>query len=159
MPSPTIKIKQHSKNHIHDKFFREFFSCLKYAREFLLKWLPDEIKQDTDFDTLTLVQNDFNPTLMGSDEFIADLIFSAEKIRKNSKISTKNYFIIEHKSYYDKLAPFQLYLYQNVLWLRLLKNSTYKKSPLKKLPMVYVILVHQAKKPLIKIPNIKKTLY
>ena len=154
MLNSTIKPKQKSKNHIHDKFFREFFSCLKYARDFLIKWLPDNIKQDTDFDTLALEQNDFNPVVIGSDEFIADLIFSAD--RKNKK--TKHYFIIEHKSYFDLWVPFQLYTYQFVLWLRLkknLKNNSKNKSSPNKLPMVYLILVHQAKCPLNNAPDLK----
>jgi predicted transposase YdaD len=146
------KKNKNTKNHIHDKFFREFFSCLSVARHFLLKWLPEKIKDDTNFDTLTLEQNDFNPALLGSDELIADLIFSADRINKKAK----NYFIIEHKSYFDSQALFQLIVYQTALWLRLSKNKNAKhKLHRKKLPMVYLILVHQAKRPLKIIPNLK----
>ena len=45
-------------------------------------------------------------------------------------------------------------MYQAALWSRLSKNANYKLHR-KKLPMVYLILVHQAKRPLKINPNLK----
>lgn len=78
------------------------------ARDFLLQFLPAELREQLDLSTLAHDKSTFvNPALK---EAFTDSVFSV-KLRKGGEKECLISILVEHKSYADDLAAFQILHY------------------------------------------------
>ncbi len=113
----------------HDKFFKETFSRLEIARDFLQNYLPPAVSVLLDISTLELRKDSF----IDSDlqENFTDLLY---RVTLLSGGEAYVYVLMEHKSYSDPLTPFQLLRYLVRIWERDLRQGQKIVSPI--IPMV-----------------------
>lgn len=85
-----------------DKFFRETMGNVSTAKEFLHHYLPKNILQVIDLDTIEVQKDSFiNKEFK---DYFSDLVFRVVISGKEGYIS----FLFEHKSYPDKAIAIQL---------------------------------------------------
>src|SRR5215207_8333646 len=89
----------------HDQFFRTAMSNKRVAREFLLKYLPEDLTRDINFDILELKNRSFINDLRN--ESMVDVLFQTVLKDKETYI----YLLLEHQSTPDELMPFRLLKY------------------------------------------------
>jgi predicted transposase/invertase (TIGR01784 family) len=119
-------------NHPHDKFFKKMFGEIVIAKDFLQNYLPDEILKITDLSNVTHEKESFIEKDM--EEYYSDLLFRTNINGKDSYI----YFLIEHKSYIDRVVAIQILEYIVKIWkLKAKKN---------KVPLVIPMLVYHGEK-------------
>jgi len=95
----------------HDKFFRVSLGDAETIKEFLELKLPEEIKKDMDFDTLTEKPTSYLDE--GMNDLFSDLVFTVDL-----KGETKGYVVnlFEHKSSVKYDASLQLLKYMVRIW-------------------------------------------
>jgi predicted transposase/invertase (TIGR01784 family) len=121
-----------NKNSPHDKFFKITMTRPEVAKKFLTQYLPENIKDNIDFNTLTLQKESFIDRRMKG--LFVDLLYSA-KFGKNQGYI---YILFEHLSSPDKKIAFRLLKYMiNIMDYHLLYN--------KKLPLVFPIILYTGK--------------
>ena len=101
----------------HDKFFKDILSDIKNAKSFFKEYLPPDIIQSINLDTLCIqkdsfIEKDFK-------EFFSDMLYTVSIEGKKSYI----YFLLEHKSGFDKNTPLQLLQYMIKIWQLHLKQK------------------------------------
>ncbi len=108
----------------HDSFFRKILSDNEIATDYLKSYLPSNISEKLDFSTLTEVSHTYVSKELR--QRFADIVFTCKlrnetdgEVRANVQIS----ILIEHKSYVDKFAPFQIGSYLFSGYLKQIKNS------------------------------------
>jgi predicted transposase/invertase (TIGR01784 family) len=93
-------------NRPHDYFFRRTFDSAEHARDLLRTFLPAELLEDLQLDTLRREKESF---LSPADaESMLDLLYSAQ-CADGSKVVV--YFLMEHKSWVDREIARKLLLY------------------------------------------------
>ena len=113
----------------HDKFFKEMFGRTDVAKDFLNNYLPTEIKDIVDINTLEPQKDSFvNEEL---EEGFSDILFKSSINNKEGYI----YFLFEHKSYSSKDAAFQLLKYIINIW-----EAKLNKESVRELPVVIPML-------------------
>lgn len=118
----------------HNKLFKETFGNIEIAKDFINAYLPTEIRDIVDVDTLKPLKDSFiNKDLK---EVFSDLLFRVDINKKEGFI----YFLFEHKSYRDKLAIFQLLRYMIAIW-----ESKIQKENNNELPVFIPLLIYHAK--------------
>ena len=118
----------------HDKFFKETFSKVSVAKDFLNNYLPQSIMNVIDIDTLEPQKDSFiNEEL---EEGFSDLLF-IENINKREGYF---YFLFEHKSYASKDIAFQLLKYMIEIW-----ETKIKKEGTNELPMIIPLVIYHGK--------------
>ncbi|MBF0523655.1 MAG: Rpn family recombination-promoting nuclease/putative transposase [Deltaproteobacteria bacterium] len=97
-------------NH-HDRFFKKMFSGQDLAKDFLANYLPAAVLGQLDLSTLETTTDSFVDDLLK--EHFSDIVY-----RVNIRQSQEAYvsILLEHKSYQDRLVPFQLFRYMNQMW-------------------------------------------
>ena len=90
----------------HDLFFRAAFSRLDVARDFLKNYLPPEIAGKFDLATLEIAQESFTDEHLKAHQ--TDFLF---RIQLKTGEDAFVFILLEHKSYADELAAFQLLRY------------------------------------------------
>ncbi len=90
-------------NNIHDKFFKSIMSNIEVARDFFKTFLPKDVLNTIDLNTLKFTQNNFISGKLK--ETFADLVFKCKL--KNSEHSAYISILLEHKSYPDKYSYVQ----------------------------------------------------
>lgn len=124
------------KSNIHDTYVKETFSDRDRAVEFFGAFLPQEILDAIDLQSLVVTKESYiNGDLI---EHFSDLVFEVDVIAKDdhqSYITKANISLLfEHKSSPDKNVIFQIGHYIFSQWIKLLKN----KEPLKPIiPVIY----------------------
>jgi predicted transposase/invertase (TIGR01784 family) len=115
----------------HDKLFKITMSQPKAAKEFLQKYLPTNIKELTNNETLQIHKESFiDEHLKGH---IADLLYSVSFNNKPGYI----YILFEHLSNPDKMIAFRILKYiVNIMQFHLQKEQTTT------LPIVYPIILY-----------------
>lgn len=94
----------------HDKFFKEMFSNVETAKDFIINYLPEKVLQIIDVDTLTVQKDSFiNKELQGSH---TDLLFKVNICNEEGYL----YLLFEHKSYLDRGISLQLLKYMVNIW-------------------------------------------
>jgi len=108
----------------HDSFFRKILSDNEIATDYLKSYLPSNISEKLDFSTLTEVAHTYVSKELR--QRFADIVFTCKlrnetdgELGANVQIS----ILIEHKSYVDKFAPFQIGSYLFSGYLKQIKNS------------------------------------
>ncbi len=122
-------------NNPHDQFFRAAFSRLKLARDFLKNYLPPEVVARFDPATLKIAQESFADDNLKSHH--TDFLFHV-KLRTGENAFI--FVLVEHKSYADELAAFQLLRYMVRIW----EKSLHEKAG--KLPPIFAIVFYYGKK-------------
>ena len=92
-------------NHPHDHYFKNTFGKKEIARDFLESYLPREIVNILDLNTLTNQKTEYiDKKLKG---FFTDLLY---KVNINGQPGFV-YILYEHKSYHEEKTIFQLLKY------------------------------------------------
>ena len=115
----------------HDKFFKEIFGKVEVARDFFSNYLPQNILNIIDIDTIESQKDSFiNEELK---ESFSDLLFKVNINNTEGYI----YFLFEHKSYPSKDIAFQLLKYMIEIW-----EAKIKKEELNKLPVIIPLVIY-----------------
>jgi predicted transposase/invertase (TIGR01784 family) len=118
----------------HDKFFKETFSNVEVARDFIKNYLPENILKIIDLETLELQKDSFiNEELQ---EVFSDMLFQVAINKQEGYV----YFLFEHKSYPSKGVAFQLLNYMVRIW-----EQKIKKELDQKIPVVIPLVVYHGK--------------
>ncbi|MGA1794656.1 MAG: Rpn family recombination-promoting nuclease/putative transposase [bacterium] len=119
----------------HDKFFKEFFSKEKEAREFLSLYLPEHIKKIIDLSTLSISKDSFIEKEL--QEYFSDILYKVEIQGQSACI----YLLFEHKSYPDALVAFQLLRYMVRIWEQLLNQKQIHPA----FPLIIPLVIYHGK--------------
>lgn len=118
----------------HDKFFKETFGNVEIAKDFLNNYLPENIMNVVDVNTLEPQKDSFiNEELQ---EGFSDMLFRVKINKREGYI----YFLFEHKSYTSKDISFQLLKYMIEIW-----EAKIKKEGTKELPMIIPLVIYHGK--------------
>ena len=103
----------------HDKLFKETWSNLENARSLLENYLPGNLLEKIDLDSLEICKDSFVEKSLK--EFHSDLLY---KVKMDGN-QTYIYYLFEHKSYPDSLIHLQLLKYMIGIWeLNIKQNSS-----------------------------------
>ncbi len=120
----------------HDRFFKELFSPLPTARDFIRHYLPKSLGAAIDLRTLTVVKESFLDEELRN--YFSDMLFRARRKQGGDVLI---YILLEHKSAPDALVALQLFLYLARIWYPHFQN---KQKPL---PLVIpVVFYHGSQK-------------
>ena len=115
----------------HDKFFKETFSKIEVARDFINNYLPQSIINIVDLNTLEIQKDSFiNEELQ---EIFSDMLFRVNINKREGYI----YFLFEHKSYNSRNISFQLLKYMLEIW-----ETKVKKENSSELPIVIPLVIY-----------------
>ena len=121
----------------HDKFFKETFGNLAVAKDFLRNYLPQNIMDIVDINSLEPQKDSFiNEELQ---EVFSDMLFQVDINNKEGYI----YFLFEHKSYPSQNIAFQLLNYMVQIWERKMKIEIDHK-----IPVVIPLVIYHGKETL-----------
>ena len=120
----------------HDRYFRETFSELAVARDFLRYYLPADVAALFDPDRMTLADGSFVDAAL--QDHVSDMLYHVGLRSADSADADDAYVyvLVEHKSYADRLTPFQVLRYVVRIWERLLQAEG------RLLPVFPVVLYH-----------------
>lgn len=118
----------------HDKFFKETFGRVGVAKDFLNNYLPQNIINVVDMDTLEPQKDSFIDKELK--EIFADMLFRVNIDNKEGYI----YFLFEHKSYTSKNISFQLLKYMIEIW-----EAKIEDEYTDELPMIIPIVIYHGK--------------
>ncbi|PWK16658.1 putative transposase/invertase (TIGR01784 family) [Arcicella aurantiaca] len=117
---------------VHDKFFKETFSRIDIATNFLEELLEQNLIQQMNLSTLQMDNNSFVDEEL--EEHFADILYTCDYGQK-SKIRIA--LLYEHKSYKEDYPHWQLNQYMLNVWKSGLKQNKYKP-----IPVIPIILYH-----------------
>ncbi|WP_077369179.1 Rpn family recombination-promoting nuclease/putative transposase [Anaerosalibacter sp. Marseille-P3206] len=118
----------------HDKFFKETFGNVEIAKDFLNNYLPENIMNVIDVNTLEPQKDSFiNEELQ---EGFSDMLFRVNINKREGYI----YFLFEHKSYTSKGISLQLLKYMIEIW-----EAKIKKEGINELPMIIPLVIYHGK--------------
>ena len=106
-------------NNPHDKFFKSFIYERQNAIDFFKTFLPEDLSEIIDIDSLTIENSSFINNSLG--EIFSDAIFRC-KIKDNTE-EVYISILIEHKSFPDKYVAVQLVNYLGNAYLMQLKEK------------------------------------
>ena len=110
---------QQSLQNPHDRFFKELFSRLEVAQDFVRHYLPTEIVALLDVTTLDIVKDSFiDPELQ---EHFSDLLY---QVTLQTGHEAYIYLLFEHKSYSDAKIALQLLRYMINIWDHLQRQNS-----------------------------------
>ncbi|KAF1083697.1 hypothetical protein SPSYN_03154 [Sporotomaculum syntrophicum] len=116
----------------HDKFFKKTFGDVDVAGNFLDNYLPQNIVDIIDMDTLEPQKDSFiNNELQ---ESFSDLLY---KVNINNREGYL-YFLFEHKSYPSQDVAFQLLKYMVEIWNAKVENTN-------QLPVIIPLVIYHGK--------------
>jgi predicted transposase/invertase (TIGR01784 family) len=118
----------------HDKFFKETFSNVAVAKDFVKNYVPKGILKAIDINTLEPQKDSFiNEELQ---EVFSDMLFRVKINKKEGYL----YFLFEHKSYTSKDIAFQLLKYMVEIW-----EAKIKKENANELPVIIPLVIYHGK--------------
>src|SRR6056297_440141 len=123
-------------NHPHDHYFKNTFGQKEIARDFLESYLPKEILNILDLNTLTNQKTEYIDKKLKS--FFTDLLYQVNINGQEGFI----YILYEHKSYHDEKTIFQLLKYLSMIW-----DEHYDPNK-KTIPAIIPILIYHGEKEL-----------
>lgn len=119
----------------HDAVFKEVFSQKRIAKDFIENNIPKEALDIIDTNSMELIKDTFiNKELQGS---FSDLIYEVKINNRDAYIC----FLLEHKSYRDKLTIFPLNKYILEAW-----TAVIQKENREELPIILPIVVYHGEK-------------
>lgn len=108
----------------HDKFFKETFGKIGVAKDFLNNYLPENITNIVDMNTIEPQKDSFIDKELK--EIFADMLFKVNINNEEGYI----YFLFEHKSYTSKNISFQLLKYMIGIWEAKINNEETDRFPM-----------------------------
>jgi predicted transposase/invertase (TIGR01784 family) len=117
----------------HDRFFKETFSRVEVARDFVAHYLPPEIAELLDPATLSISKDTFVDKELK--ERFSDLLY---QIQFKEKGKAFVYLLFEHKSYQDPEIALYLLLLMVRIWMQYRKQDN--KGPLP--PILPLVVYH-----------------
>ncbi|MDI6795196.1 MAG: Rpn family recombination-promoting nuclease/putative transposase, partial [bacterium] len=102
----------------HDKFFKEVFSRPGVGKDFLLNYLPSEITELLNLESLELTRDSFLDKRLRA--HFSDIIYKAQ-LKDGTEVYV--YALLEHKSYPAYLVAFQLLRSMVRIWERVLRKK------------------------------------
>ncbi len=117
----------------HDRFFKQIFSRLETAREFLRAHLPPPLAAAIKWQMLKLQPGSFVDERLAA--YSSDLLYSVELLGAPLLL----YCLFEHRSTVDPNMPFRLLVYMVRIWEQWLKQA----EPGQKPPCIIPIVLHQ----------------
>jgi len=130
----TVRMSDDLTHNPHDRFFRETFSHKETAVAFFKEFLPAEIVEAVDWDTLKDVPCSFIEETLR--ESRSDLLFEVSFLGQPLNL----YCLFEHQSTQDKRMPLRLLGYMVRIWERFAKENL----PSQALPPIVPIILHQS---------------
>jgi predicted transposase YdaD len=113
----------------HDSIFKNVFDDIKNTKDFLKAYLPTELVEQIDFDTMKHTPTEKRDIKANKTHF--DLSVDCLVGDKKSRV----YILFEHKSYKEKQTIIQILRYCLVLWENELRNSKKNLTPV--IPFVF----------------------
>ena len=114
----------------HDAFFKKAMSRKRVAKEFMEAYLPEEVKEKVNLDTLERQNSEFLSNILGKGT--SDILYKVSFGESQGYIVT----IIEHQSSSDRLMTFRMKKYVLRLCEEHLRKSKKSKFPVV-LPLVF----------------------
>ncbi len=111
----------------HDRFFKKLFSRKNVGRNFFLNYLPRDVVSLLDLDSSELTKDSFVDQELG--EYFSDTIY---KVRLKEGGKAHVYILLEHKSYSDPLAGFQILCYMVRIWESVVRKHREEKKAARK---------------------------
>lgn len=107
----------------HDRYFRETFSDLAVARDFMRYYLPGDVSALIDLNRVTLVDGSFVDAAL--QDHVSDMLYHVGlHTTENPGLDEAFiYVLVEHKSYADRLTAFQVLRYIVRIWERILQEE------------------------------------
>jgi predicted transposase/invertase (TIGR01784 family) len=121
---------------VHDKFFKETFSRIDVATNFLEELLDNKFVKKLNLSTLTMDNNSFVDEEL--EEHFADILYTCEY---GDKSKVRIALLYEHKSYKEDYPHWQLNQYMLNVW-----KSGFKQNKEKPIPVIPIILYHGKEK-------------
>lgn len=123
-------MKQKSIVNPHDKFFKYFFQEEITAKNFLMEFLPANVREIVDVDSIKIQKESFlNENL---NECFSDILYKLKICGRDSFV----YVLFEHKSYIDNYVSLQLLRYMTEIWQYLRKEKNLEFLP-RIIPLVF----------------------
>ena len=119
----------------HDKFFKEAFGREETARDFVVNYLPDEIRELLDLECIEAGKESFVDEELK--EHFSDVIYRT-RLKGGEPVCI--YVLFEHKSYSDDIVLFQLLRYMVKIWHSDINNN----KPL--CPILPIVVYHGKEK-------------
>ncbi|SMB89970.1 conserved hypothetical protein (putative transposase or invertase) [Desulfonispora thiosulfatigenes DSM 11270] len=119
---------------VHDKFFKETFSKLEVAKDFINNYLPEGIRNIIDINTLHPLKDTFIDKELN--EVFSDLLFGVNINNRPGYL----YFLFEHKSFTSKNIAFQLLKYMVEIWEDKIENEQ-----IDELPIIIPLVIYHGK--------------
>ena len=131
-------------NNPHDRLFKETLSKKELAQSFLLNYLPQDILEVFEIESLEICKDSF--VEKDFEDYFSDLLYKIN-IKKSPDGLEKSlgyvYILFEHKSYQDKLVLLQILSYMVKIW-QLYVNQSPSKSQIY-LPIILPIVFYHGK--------------
>ncbi|WP_245833185.1 Rpn family recombination-promoting nuclease/putative transposase [Oceanobacillus timonensis] len=108
----------------HDKIFKETFSNVDVAKDFITHFLPPSVREMIDVTSIQPQKDSF--TNHDLQEYFSDLLFRTKIQDKPAYV----YFLFEHKSYHDSYTALQLLRYMVEIWETKRDNKEENKLPI-----------------------------
>ena len=118
----------------HDKFFKETFSNVEIARDFMQNYLPEPILKIVDLQTLDIQKDSFIDENLK--EVFSDMLFHAKINQRDGYL----YFLFEHKSYTSRNVVLQLLNYMVRIW-----EQKAVKENARQIPVIIPLLIYHGK--------------
>jgi predicted transposase/invertase (TIGR01784 family) len=123
-------------NNPHDRLIRETLSRKETAIDFFKNYLPENILELIDTDTIEISKDSFIEKELA--DFYSDILYKVEYKGSPGFV----YLLFEHKSYQETLIQFQLFGYIHKIYSLYLKQTKAKKLPI----ILPIVLYHGRKK-------------
>lgn len=118
----------------HDQFFRTAMSDKRVARDFLLAWLPGELRRHINFERLEIEPRSYINDVRK--ESVVDVLFKTEIEDHEAYL----YLLLEHQSTPDPFMPFRLLKYIcNII------DQHLKTHDARKIPLIYPVVIYHGK--------------
>ncbi|MCP3922312.1 MAG: Rpn family recombination-promoting nuclease/putative transposase [Desulfobacterales bacterium] len=116
----------------HDKLFREAWSNKKDARSFLENYLPADVLELIDLDSLEISKDSFIEEDLK--DYYSDLLYKVNFEDDDGYV----YLLFEHKSFKDNFIHLQLFGYINDIWKLHVRQTKEKYLPI----IIPLVLYH-----------------
>jgi predicted transposase/invertase (TIGR01784 family) len=123
---------------MHDEAVKEYFSDIETAKSFFREYLPAEIVNNLDFNTLRICKDSFLDKKLA--RYFCDILYQSNL--KKIDVDIFIYLLIDHKSREEPFIGFQFLKYMLRIWELYLKQN--KKA--KALPVVIPIVIYHGHK-------------
>lgn len=118
----------------HDTYFRRQFSQIDFACSFFQNYLPKEIRDRVDWNTLKLSTGDFVTKALKRRR--SDIVYEATINGRK----TLFYIHLEHQRKQDPEMPFRMLVYTVAIW-----EQFRRQYPRKPLPLIYPMVIYQGR--------------